>query len=206
MDDVLLYLLKRGAANNPARVTTTEIGNALDMTQQNASRRLNILIDEGKISRNGDKLAITQKGLSELREVYSRLRVAFEGIGRITGKLIDGVGDGKYYLSLPGYKNGIKGKFGVLPYPGTLNIKLKENEIWKKTALFDEALLIPGFKHKNRSFGELFVKACKIKNIPVIAVLPKRTHHPYGVLEIVSDRNLRKALRIKSGDEVSVTV
>jgi len=206
MDDVLLYLLKRGAASTPVRITTVEIGNALNMTQQNASRRLNILITQGKASRNGDRLVITQNGVSELRNAYSGLRLAFEGIGKITGKLTDGIGDGKYYLSLPGYKNSIKETFGILPYPGTLNIKLDKDEIWKKGALFEGALLIPGFRHDGRSFGELFVKTCKLGEASVVAVLPKRTHHPYEILELVSDKNLRKALKIKSGDRISVTL
>jgi riboflavin kinase len=149
-------------------------------------------------------LAITQKGVSELRASYSSLRVAFEEIRKITGKVTDGVGDGKYYLSLPGYKNNIKEKFGMLPYPGTLNIKLKENEIWKKSALFDGAVIVPGFRYDGRVFGELFVKPCRVGKVPVVAVLPKRTHHPYEILELVSDKNLRKKLKIKSGDEVSV--
>jgi len=206
MDDVLLYLLKRGAASNAVRATTGEIGAALNMTQQNASRRLNILINQGAVSRIQDKLAISRKGISELRETYSTMRVAFEEIGKITGKLTDGVGDGKYYLSLPGYKNGIKEKFGILPYPGTLNIRLDGNEVWKKSALFDGAPAISGFKHEGRAFGELFVKACTLRSIPVIAVLPKRTHHPYEILELVSEKNLRKVLKIKSGDDVSVTL
>ncbi len=206
MDDVLLYLLKRGAASNPVKLSTTEMGNALGMTQQNASRRLALLINSGRISRHGEKLSITQKGVSELRELYSGLRLAFEGIDNITGSLIDGVGDGRYYLALPGYKSKIKEKFGILPYPGTLNIKLAENEVWKKSALFDGAFVVPGFRYDGRAFGELSVKACSIGSIPVVAVLPKRTHHPYNVLELVSDRNLRRALRIKSGDKVTVSI
>ncbi len=206
MDDVLLYLLKRGAASNPVKLSTTEMGDALGMTQQNASRRLAVLIKSGMISRSGGRLSLTQKSISELKELYSGMRLAFEGIDNITGSLTDGVGDGRYYLSLPGYKNKIKEKFGILPYPGTLNIRLAEKEVWKKTALFDGALVIPGFRYDGRAFGELFAKACSIRNIPVVAVLPKRTHHPYNVLELVSDRNLRRLLRIKSGDMVTVSI
>jgi len=206
MDDVLLYLLKRGAASNPVKVTTNEIGDALNMTQQNASRRLNIMINAGRVSRSGDNLIITKEGLLELRGLYSDLRAAFEGISKITGQLTDGIREGKYYLSLPGYKNGIKEKFALLPYPGTLNIRLGKDELWKKDVLFDNALVIPGFRHSGRTFGELSVKSCRIKNLPAVAILPERTHHPYEILELVSDRSLRKALKIKSGDTVSVTL
>jgi riboflavin kinase len=206
MDDVLLLLLRRGAALEPFRLTTTELGLALGMTQQNASRRLAVLEKKGMLERRGSKLLLTKKAVSELRKTYAALRAAFDGIGKIGGIITDGVGDGKYYLSLPGYKSSIRAKFDFDPYPGTLNIRLDKDDVWKKAVLFEDAILLPGFTHDGRAFGESLARRCRINNLQAVAVLPKRTHHSEEIIEIIADRNLRKALSKKTGNSVVLTL
>ena len=39
-------------------------------------------------------------------------------------KIVSGMGEGAYYMSLKGYRNQFIEKLGYEPYPGTLNVKL----------------------------------------------------------------------------------
>ena len=51
MDEILVLLLKRRAHIKPVKVTTSELGSEVRMSQQNASRRLAELEKKGYLKR-----------------------------------------------------------------------------------------------------------------------------------------------------------
>ncbi|MFH1521144.1 MAG: DUF120 domain-containing protein [Candidatus Micrarchaeota archaeon] len=206
MDELILVLLKHGAYVRPIKITTTELGKMLRMSQQNASHRLCQLEKDGIIERKHDCLELTKKAKEEIIAVYADLRAALEDEKLdVSGRITKGLGEGKYYLSLDGYKKQIKEKFGFVPFPGTLNIELDEEEMWKKQhVLRMEPTVILGFKDKTRTYGDLFAYKCKIEGIECILIVPIRTHHGPKIIEIVSQFDLKKSLKKKDGNKIKV--
>lgn len=207
MDEMLVLLLRKCAHAKPVRITTTELGRMLGMSQQNASRRLAELEKEGFVLRGKDGLSITKRGLEDAYSVYATLKGAFEKASvRVSGKIVSGLGEGKYYMSFPQYKKQITDSFGFAPYEGTLNVKLSAAESAKKAHRLkdSEPTTIYGFKKGERTFGDLFAYACTVDGVNGALVVPLRTHHPSEIIEIVSAANLKKQLGKKDGDEVEI--
>ena len=205
MDKVLFFLLKKGGNKKSVRITTAELGSELEMSQQNASRKLKLLAEAGLIERkNGIK--ITSAGMKKIKEHYIMLKRVLEGSRlNFSGKIVDGFRKGKYYLSLPGYKRGIRNRLGFEPYAGTLNVKLSKNDFMKRNEILrDEPVVINGFRTKDRTFGDLFAYHCKVDGRPAAIVFPLRSNHPQDVIEIVAEVNLRKTLNKGKGSSVVV--
>lgn len=205
MDKVLIFLLKKGGNKKNVRITTAELGRALGMSQQNASRKLKLLAEEGFIERKNG-ITITSAGMKKVREHYSMLKKILEGSRlKFSGKIVDGFRKGKYYLSLPGYRRGIRNRLGFEPYAGTLNVKLSKNDFMKRNEILrEEPVVINGFRTKNRTFGDLFAYHCSVDGRPAAIVFPLRSNHPQDVVEIVAEVNLRKILSKGKGSSVVV--
>jgi riboflavin kinase len=207
MDNVLVFLLEKGGNGKRVRMTTAEIGRALGMSQQNASRRLKLLEDEGLIGRKNG-IMITSAGMKRIKEHYGRLKKAIEGRRmKFSGRIVDGFRKGKFYLSLPGYRKGIRNRLGFEPYAGTLNIKLsKKDSGIRSEILREEPVVINGFKTRKRTFGDLFAYHCRVNGRNAAIVFPLRSNHPQDIIEIIADVNLRKVLGRGSGSGVVVEV
>lgn len=207
MDEILLLLARKNAILLPVRITTRELGKMLGMSQQNTSRRLSILENRGLISRSREGISLTKSGAAEVHSLYSDLKSAFEKKPlSLTGAIVAGSSEGRYYISLPEYRKQIQEKFGFAPYSGTLNLLLPPSEAAAKAAFIrrNEPIIISGFRKEGRTFGDLFTFACKVNGKKCALVIPSRTHHPTEIIEIVAPMNLRKALGKKDGDEVKI--
>jgi riboflavin kinase len=207
MDEILILLLKLNAHISPVKISTTEIGNELQMSQQNASKRLQILENDGLIERKGG-IKLTGKAIGELSAVYTIMKKALDHQKmEINGSVTKGLGEGGYYISMPGYKKQIIQMLGFEPYPGTLNVKLDENEIWKREYLVQqEPIIVPGFKEGTRTFGDFFAYKCKIEQEECYIIVPIRTHHGPSVIEIISPISLREKFNLKDNDPVKVII
>ena len=208
MDDILLLLLRKGARSNPVRMTTAEIGLEAGMSQQNASRRLAELEDDGLIVRGKDGIILTNKAVDGLSSIYTTLRSAFEGEKmEMAGRIVSGSGEGKYYLSLEGYRKQIKEKLGLIPFPGTLNVRINPEDMDKRQLLRRmEPIVIPGFREGERTYGDLFAYRCRLESLDCAIVIPLRTHHGPDVIEIICAIDIKKTLKKKDGDSVRVVV
>ncbi|MDD5337218.1 MAG: CTP-dependent riboflavin kinase [Candidatus ainarchaeum sp.] len=209
MDEILIALARKGAHRSPVKLTTLELGTLLGMSQQNASRRLRELEKHGLISRSSHGLSLTPAGLESVREVYHGLKSAFESKShKISGTICSGFGEGRYYLSFPEYKRQIAEKFGFMPYEGTLNLNLSEEQLAVKSAFVknSEPVIIQGFKSKDRTFGDLFAYPCTVDGVKSALIIPARTHHPPGIIEIVAPFNLKKHLGKKDGDVAEISL
>jgi len=206
MDRILVLLLRKGAHERPLRITTSELGNLAGMSQQNASRRLSYLEGEGLVERSRDGIMLTRRGRDSLSELYSELKGAFEPGGLlIEGTVVKGLGEGRFYMSLPGYRSQIEKKLGFDPFPGTLNIKIDESEAWKRKRVLDgEPIHISGFRDKERTFGNLFAYRCTLGGRECAMIFPLRTHHGPEVIEIVCPFNAKKTLGLKEGAKAAV--
>ena len=208
MDNLLLVLLRHGAHKAPVRITTSVLGAEAGMSQQNASRKLLALEKEGYLDRGKEGIRLTRKGCDSMAADYASLRRAFEGERlEICGTIVSGLGEGRYYLSLDGYRKAIRQRLGFHPFPGTLNIKIDEDDRWKKQQLIQmEPVIIPGFRDRKRTYGDLFSYRCRLGDEECAVVVPMRTHHGPDIIEVISQSDLKKALRKKDGGRVKVVI
>lgn len=207
---LLLHLAEKTKLHQMLCTTTIALAKDLNLSQQSISRKLIALEQQGLIQRavsmNGVDLKLTPSAIAHLREHYQRLKKLFSSTLQLRGIVQDGLGEGKFYMSMPYYKQQFKKQFGFVPYPGTLNIKINPD----KAALFlqqkkEKEIIIPGFKSAERTFGG--VKAYPVKmcdSLTTVLIVPDRTNHPKNIIEIIAAKNIRQHLHLKANDEVVV--
>ncbi|MCD6496429.1 MAG: CTP-dependent riboflavin kinase [Candidatus Aenigmarchaeota archaeon] len=211
---ILTYLAKKGALCRPIAITTSNLGNELGIAQQSISRWLMNTEQRGFMERKkgirGYLVQITPKGRKYMEDIRKQLDEALYEARKIIikGHVFDGMGEGRYYMSLHGYRDAIKKQLGFDPYHGTLNIKLKTlDECKYKEKLYGmKGIIIPGFSGNERSFGSLKCFRCEISGHDAAVILPERSHYGSDILEVISGIHLRKALGLKTGDYLKVEV
>lgn len=193
-------------------LSSAELGEALGLSQQSASRRILDLIERGLVQRElsakKQRLRLTDKGLDALRKEFSLYRKIFEPRDTliICGTVTTGLGEGKYYVTQGGYRKQFVDRLGFNPYNGTLNLKLTVCEMEKlKTLKGMDGILIQGFKSQGRTFGDVKCFPATIKNMDCAVVIPMRSHHS-EVVELISKYHLRTSLGLEDGDSAEVYV
>ncbi len=126
----------------------------------------------------------------------------------LRGIVVSGSGEGKYFLSLEGYRSQIRSRLGFDPYPGTLNVLLDPESVERKfLVLTRQPIILRGFKEGDRTYGDVLAYPARIGDVwPTALVIPLRTHHPPSIIELISPFNLRERLSLKDGDVVEVEV
>lgn len=208
----LKEIAKLGAINNKIEVSSQELAEKIQISQQTASRYLLELDKKGFITRElGIKkqiIQITQSGEESLKEEYIDYQRIFELSDKIffKGKIVSGIGEGRYYTEQAGYVEQFKEKLGFIPYPGTLNVEIEYIEKNKLRLLKNhDAITIQEFKTENRSFGGVRCFKAEINGVPGAIVLPLRSHYS-NILEFISPKFLRKKLGLKDSDVVEIEI
>ncbi|MFQ6056173.1 MAG: winged helix-turn-helix domain-containing protein/riboflavin kinase [Methanosarcinales archaeon] len=208
-----------GAIKKPIKISSTYFSEVMESSPQTAARRLQELEKNNLISRtivpDGQWITITDKGIKLLRKEYYEYQQIFNrdinGI-ELIGNVQTGLGEGKYYIALNGYKKQFENKLGFTPFLGTLNLKLNPQSIILRKRLDRySGINIEGFKSQQRTFGGGKCIIAKIKNNKVqeiegAIVIPDRSHYPEDILEVIAPVNLRQYLRLQDGSEVRVEV
>jgi len=210
----LYSLANKGAIHSKTTITTRELGEILNVSQQTASRRIAQCVEQGYLNRihtaDGMLLQISDKGREELLYVLSNLEIVFtppEDEIVIEGSIVTGLGEGAYYIEV--YSSKLKAALGFRPHLGTLNVKISDDESRKAIGRMKNTppLVLSGFTHKGRTFGDVICYRVKINmKIEGAVVIAQRTHHSEEILEIVAPVNIRDALDIVDNDKVTLTV
>ena len=118
-----------GGCRGPVFVSSQTIGEVLGASPQTASRRLKSFERQELISRSlnpdGQHITITKRGENELRREYTDYCRLFGHDGshyELSGVVINGLGEGKYYMSLDPYRKQFLRHLGFEPFSGTLNL------------------------------------------------------------------------------------
>lgn len=215
----LAELLMMGAGQGFIEINTGELGKRISKSQQAASKHLLELESLGFVvrTRTGQKfkVRVTDRGYKEIQNLSRLLKTALQVQSStfiaFEGKVISGMGEGAYYMSLDGYKRQFRQKLGYEPYPGTLNVKLSEqvfansrNDIEKSSYIY-----IQGFSDGLRTYGWVKCYPADINDGAIsdsaILVL-ERTHYDNSLLEVIAPVSIKEYLGIRNGDRVKITV
>lgn len=216
MDEKFAFALRKlalmGALDDYISISSRELGEALEMSQQSASKRILELIDYQYITRDlgtrKQRIKITQKGVEEMKKEYTEYRRIFERTDHISirGEVTSGMGEGGYYICQEGYLTQFKSKLGFEPFQGTFNVRIYPEEIGKLDIIRSTAgILIEGFSSEGRSFGNVIAYKAKIHNIDCAIIVPERSHYA-DILEIIAPCSMRRTLSMSDGDRVDVKV
>jgi riboflavin kinase, archaea type len=211
----LAELFAKGARYNFIPITTSSLGKSIKKSQQSASKHLVDLETNGYIERlrNGQKVSIriTNKGYCEMIKIFSVLKTSLESIPaylEFKGTISSGMGEGAYYMSMKGYTKQFKTKLGYIPFPGTLNVKLKDKESIEAKRSLDgyDAIVVDGFSDEKRTYGWVKCYPAKVNNMDVALILLERTHHDDSIIELISKENIKKVTKLSTGSKITIRV
>lgn len=216
MDEKYSFALRKlallGAMDDYIAISSRELGDALEMSQQSASKRILELLDMKYIVRDlgarRQRIKLTTKGIEELKKEYNEYRRIFELTDHITihGTVQSGMGEGGYYICQNQYLKQFQEKLGFNPFEGTLNVQIDPDDIGKLDVIKSIAgTPINGFSDEGRSFGNVIAYKAKIRNIDCAIVVPERSHYS-DIIEIICQYHLRRTLSLEDGDPVDVKV
>jgi riboflavin kinase len=210
---ILLELARADAHVIPREFTTEGLARRLGISQPTAARKLAALQERGLITRElgsrGQRIKVTSTGLATLRSVHKELDTILDKKPRVLelmGKVVSGVGEGRYYVGQKGYRQQFKKELGFDPYPGTLDVKLDKASLELRATLMElPGRQIGGFSVPKRTFGPVKFFPALLKGTKVALILPSRSHYS-DVIELIAPKNLRRTLKLADGDNVKVEV
>ena len=159
---------------------------------------------------NGSQIRINKKGREDLTRVFSSLEIAFapprDDIS-IKGHIVGGLGEGAYYVEV--YQTRFRKALGFESFPGTLNVRVTSEESRKAINRMKHTppLIVNGFTHEGRTFGDVICYRVKVNDkIEAAVVVAQRTHHSPDILEIIAPVDIRHSLKLKDESPVTLTV
>ena len=217
MKPYLLQTLKElallGALRERVEISSQELANQLQTSQQTASRYLLELDEHHLIKReHGIKkqlIMITSEGAHHLEAEFIDYQHIFSLKEEIVfvGTVISGLGEGTYYTSQQGYLDQFKKKLGFTPYPGTFNVRIDPVERNKLRLLknFGKGVDIDSFESNKRTFGGVTCFLGEVDGIEGAIVMPKRSHYS-EIIEFISPIYVRGRLNIKDGAPIEIRI
>ena len=200
------------------KVSCSALGDRLGASTQTASRRLQALESAGLVDRDvvgdGQWIAVTDAGEATLRAEYADYRRLFETDVELvlSGAVTGGMGEGKHYITLPGYAEQFETRLGYEPFPGTLNVDLDAESVRRRGEIAGvDAIPIDAWEDENRTYGAATCYAVTVvadgaRYEDAHAIVPDRTHHDDGQLELIAPDRLRDALDLTDGDPVEIRI
>jgi riboflavin kinase len=203
-----------GGCSGPIWLSSQSLGDELGISPQTASRRLIALERQRFIVRSmkpdGQHVAVTREGEQQLKREYTDYIRIFNPKRRqfiLTGTVISGLGEGRYYMSIPHYKEQFSRCLGFEPFPGTLNIRLDPASIQVREEIEHiEWFEVPGFVADERTFGDAKALPCRIRGYECAIVEPSRTHYLTDIVEVIAGLELRKTLNLNDNDTIEVEI
>ena len=120
----------------------------------------------------------------------------------IEGTITSGLKEGSYFMSMEHYKKEIKSNLGFDAYPGTLNIKVDNNQssLLKKF----NSIKINGYKKEGKKFGGADCYKAKLRDIEGAIIVPDLTKHKEEIIEFIAPVHVKSKLNIDDGDKITI--
>ena len=212
----LSHLFSKGGKHNFVTITTTSLGKNIGRSQQTASLHLRELENGGFIERiyhgRTFSVKVTQKGHSEIATLHHLLSKSFSispSYLELRGKIVSGMGEGAYYMSLKGYSKQFKLKLGYIPFPGTLNVRLDDEKYIQAIGNLSQhaGIKIDSFSDGKRTFGWVKCFSGRINNkIECELIILERTHHDKSIIEFISKNYIRKSLKVRDNSSINIKI
>ncbi|ELY40040.1 DUF120 domain-containing protein [Natronorubrum tibetense] len=216
---VLKLLALEGGLEGDVKISCSHLADRLNASNQTASRRLQRLESASLLERDtvsdGQWVAITDDGERALHAEYEDYRRIFETDSEIEldGTVTSGMGEGRHYISLSGYMRQFEERLGYEPFPGTLNVDLREDSVRRRSAVASlEPVPIDGWEDDERTYGPAVCHRATIETAEgnryedAHIIAPERTHHDEDQLEVIAPEKLRETLGLEDDDHVTVYV
>ncbi|MFP8956962.1 DUF120 domain-containing protein [Natrialbaceae archaeon A-CW3] len=216
---VLKLLALDGGLEGDLKISCSALADRLEASNQTASRRLQRLEGEGLLERDtvadGQWVVITEAGEGALRSEYEAYKRIFESGAEIEleGVVTGGMGEGRHYISLPGYSRQFDERLGYEPFPGTLNVSLHDDSVRRRRAIASlESVPIDGWEDEERTYGPAVCSPATVETADgevyetAHTIAPERTHHDEDQLELIAPEKLRDVLDLEDDDHVTITV
>jgi len=211
----LYRLAEMGAYQRNVPYNTSLVAKSIGVSQQTASRRMIEMERLGLLTRSTEgrnqTVKITKEGLDSLTQMYRVLKSVFEAPKaevEINAVVFSGLSEGAYYMGMEGYRKQFRSKLGFDPFPGTLNLRVRKEDIAARRELDNSPFIeIEGFANKTRTYGAVKGYRAIINGQAHGAVIvPVRAHYGEDVIEVISAEKLRARFNLKDGDTVSIKV
>ncbi|ERH11635.1 MAG: transcriptional regulator of a riboflavin/FAD biosynthetic operon [halophilic archaeon J07HB67] len=180
----------KGGFAEPVKVSCAALADRLDASSQTASRRLQRLEEAGFVERevvsDGQWVSVTDDGRHRLHGEYADYRRIFEGgVGvALEGAVTSGMGEGRHYISLPGYMEQFVDRLEYEPFHGTLNVDLTDESVRARAGLASvDGVPIDGWEGEERTYGPATCYRASVETTdgesfdPCHVIVPERTHH-----------------------------
>ena len=123
----------------------------------------------------------------------------------IEGRVASGLGRSAQFLVLDWVRQQLRESLGLTPFPGTLNLEVTP-EIFR--SIFDRRTAFQEISDPSAPHCPGFLRRVALQANGQICgsaylILPEMTVYK-DVLEVISEHNLREALRLKDGDRVEL--
>lgn len=129
---------------------------------------------------------------------------------RVTGVVFSGGGEGAFYVSI--YARQFERVIGYRPYPGTLNLRLPEDDAHRLSECLSKAnaMIVEPPRIEGAKLGGVYAyKARVYRGIDywdAYIVRPMITRYKGDVVELIAVEYLRGLLGVKDGDRVLLEV
>jgi len=118
----------------------------------------------------------------------------------IDGTIVEGLGEGSFFMSMEHYKKEIKDKLGFDAYPGTLNIRINKNQL----NILNNSIKINGFENEGKKFGGVRCFKAKIEDVEGAIIIPDINKHKKNIIEFISKKHIKSELNVKNGDKIRI--
>jgi riboflavin kinase len=213
------HLARQGAINGTIQVTCGGLSESLGVSSQTISRRLQELDDGKFIDRetvgNGQRVTLTTRGTLELKRELFEYKDVFDQMADLEfrGVVADGLGKGADFVAMDGYVEQFVDKLGYGPFPGTLNIALTDKSVQRRQLLpMLDSIRIEKWERDGNEYGAVECYPASIRSSsgivsePVHVIVPHRSEHGEGHMEVIGPEKLRDAIEVSSGIMVTLNV
>ncbi|WP_226008387.1 CTP-dependent riboflavin kinase [Natrinema salinisoli] len=218
LDSTKLAILNEiGKGEHEESQLIEELASKIGISESEVHEQFTALVDRSFIETTSDRPCLRPSALSVLNAVKTDGRESsvverYEDT-KLRGKVTSGVGKGKHFVGLSGYKRQFQEKLGYTPYPGTLNIELDdESTVQRRQLDVICPIWIEGWSDEDRDFGPAVCHPVTITTDAgrtyeqVHMVYPFRTEHDQTELELLAPDNLRETMGLTDGQIVEVNI
>lgn len=121
----------------------------------------------------------------------------------LEGELFSGMKKAGDYLDLKPYRNKIEGKTGFRPFPGTLNLRVDEEEA-ERLKEHVEKRRIESFRFEGKVYSGLDIYKLEIEGLKAAFIDIDITDYDDSVMEIIAPVKLREQLDLDDGNTVKL--